>query len=130
MPIGSLDKGRTLDMPVADGIESGAPVMTAGLVGVALTDADAALPGNTTGDHYATIAFDGEWAVPVAGSPAVGSTVFATGSLTAGEAVAATLTAVEGTTGKRVFGVVTGIVASGVALVAIAGVSTSTGASA
>src|SRR5690606_14364214 len=116
----------TVDLTVV----SGSPVRFGDMVGVALTSAEIG-PGNKTAVPYATVAFQGEWKVAVAGTLALGAKVFTAQAPTAGKAVLAPITTVEGTTSKKFFGFITGILpGSGSALVTIAGQTPATGASA
>lgn len=67
---------RSRSLPVAEGVESGAPVQVGDLIGVALTDRGAG--GNA--DGYATVALNGAWDFPVATATArdVGEPVYIT----------------------------------------------------
>ena len=70
-----------ITLPVAEGVESGAPVLVGNIAGVAQTDRDA--------NGRATVWLDGSWRIPVTGAVAnVGDAVYITsgGELTATEA--------------------------------------------
>lgn len=132
MAIGSKDKGDVIDVKAdAATVLSGSPVRIGHLVGVAAIDAKNDRPGNESGDYWTSVYLKGEFLLTVAGTLAIGNPVFTATAAAAGAATAVTLTNVEGTTSKKLFGFITGISpTSGKALVTIAGQSLSIGASA
>lgn len=76
---------RTRSLPVASGVESGAPVKVGSLLGVALTDRG---DGGNKPTH-ATVALDGGWDLSVTGAlAAAGTPVY----ITSGGALTATAT--------------------------------------
>ena len=132
MPTGSKDKGGMIAVQAADAtVVAGSPVRVGHLVGVAAVDATDDLPGNTSGEYQTEVYLEGEWLLTVAGTLAIGAPVFTATAASAGEAVLAALTTVEGTSSKKFFGFVTGISpTAGKALVTLPGQSLAIGASA